>query len=830
MGALALLVCLLPGLLRAQDSTGYRLFPDRVVVSTPEHWRAWESTPGVRVIEADGTVRPRLIRASANAVADAGLFRRIEAEEDTVFGGIWAAGSNAEEAARIIDGDPATFWEPGRDDPVEDWYVEVDLGRAVLARRIAVRFADEGDPFLKFRLMISDGRQAFGRGHKRQFFRVAQVNRRNKDQREFEFEIEPLRPVPEGVEGEVVQFVRFDALESDGPRGAEVSPEEYARLDSLDRGTVDYFRRTGAGRQIPVAAETYPLLPEAERGPVRYYRHERPRLAELEVHGLGDNVVALTQSELLEAQDFFSNILRRQLTDGLYSSSFELRPYDAQRDRNQLDVDLGGKYWLDRVRLLSSFDPPVAYQVRVSDGSLDPEGRRIWQSFDERTNPTGFLQLEERFPLQEVRYLEVRRLVLVDEAAEQGNLSEVQAYGEGYVSEVLLTSPLIRLGRPRIFSALTWEGESLPGTRIEVRTRSGDDLLRTVHYFDKFGRQITQARWENIRDPANRGPQVVDEQPGPRWSNWSEIYPESGGPFRSPNPRQMVQVQVALRSSEALRAPSLRRLQLHFTAPLVDQALAEIWPVREVDPGAAEEFTLYLRPRIAAGDPGFERLRLRSSSSAPLELVSLQAGSDAQLRQGSAAQLWPGPVRAERDSAGALELVFPQAQRQGERVYALRFRTRLFLNSTTFSAELLHGQRPGVVQVASEGDASALAEAQSLVVVADLSGSPLVGGLALVPPVFTPNGDGINDRAGIEFSVFHLEGAQSLQVGVFTLAGERVRDLSQVRQSPSGEYRLEWDGRGEGGGLAPPGIYLVRLRVEGQAERRTLVRAVRVVY
>jgi hypothetical protein len=192
--------------------------------------------------------------------------------------------------------------------------------------------------------------------------------------------------------------------------------------------------------------------------------------------------------------------------------------------------------------------------------------------------------------------------------------------------------------------------------------------------------------------------------------------------------------------------------------------------------------------------------------------------------------LWPGPVQVERDSTGGLELIFPQVQRQGSQVYALGFRTRLFLNSTTFSAELLNSQRPGVVQVASEGDASTLAEAQSLVVVADLSGSPLVGELALAPPVFTPNGDGINDRAGIEFTVFHLEGTQSLQVEVFTLAGARVRDLSQLRQSPSGEYRLEWDGRGEEGGLVPPGIYLVRLRVEAQAQSRTLVRSVGVVY
>ena len=60
-------------------------------------------------------------------------------------------------AARIVDGDPTTFWEPDPRDPIEQWWVEVDLGRAVPVEGISVRFVDEdlGDPFFKYLLLLA---------------------------------------------------------------------------------------------------------------------------------------------------------------------------------------------------------------------------------------------------------------------------------------------------------------------------------------------------------------------------------------------------------------------------------------------------------------------------------------------------------------------------------------------------------------------------------------------------------------------------------------------------------------------------------------------------
>ena len=73
-------------------------------------------------------------------------------------------------------------------------------------------------------------------------------------------DIEPLRPSSPGLEGEVVQFVRIDLLDTDGPRAAEVSRDQYLSLPPEDRGAVDYFLRNHPHRKLDVA---WPFLRSA---------------------------------------------------------------------------------------------------------------------------------------------------------------------------------------------------------------------------------------------------------------------------------------------------------------------------------------------------------------------------------------------------------------------------------------------------------------------------------------------------------------------------------------------------------------------------------------
>lgn len=809
---------------------GYRLLSDQVLVNTADHWQAWEAPIGVRVVHADGTVEPRFLRRDINAALNAGQFRYVS-EGDTLTGGI-LAGTDLENAHLAIDGDMATYWQPELDRPVDDWWLDIDLGRAVIAQRIVVRFAEEGagDPFLKFRVLISDGRVTFTRERKREFFRVGLVNHPNKMQREFVFEVEPQRRVPEGLAGAIAHIVRIQALDSDGSRGAEVGRQAHLDLPLGERGAIDYFRRTAVGRQIRVEQDVYSALPSEEQGSVRHYRRERPCLAEVEVIALGDNAVRLTRPPLKPGSTSSEFRRLRPYTDGLFSTFGHMREYNPLRDENQLVIDLGAKYWLERLRLLSPAEPPPAYQLRVSDGALNPDGERIWRLFDERLNREGYLQVEESFPGREVRYIDLRRLELSAGSGEKGQLSEVQAYGEGYASEVAMVSPLVRLRRSALFTVLAWEGETPRNTRIEVRTRSGDELLRIPHYYTSSGREVSKAAWER-RDEDKRLPIVIEELPGADWSNWSEIYRESGQPFKSPSPRRYALFEVRLRTSEPLRTSRICKLRLHFAPPLTDQAFAELWPVRGVEPGQKEEFTLYVRPQFGAGNPGFERMRLRSSSAEQLELISVRSGTEALLRRGAGLTLWPGRLRVEQGDEGALDLVFPEPVGRGT-LYAIRFRTRVFLGNTLFSAHLLHGAFPDRVQQISAGDATQLAPSQSLVAVADIENARLLDDVEVIPPVFTPNGDGINDEGTIEATIFALEGTKRLRVEVYDLSGRRLRDLSVERLHPSGQHRISWDGRDQEGRLVPPGIYAVRLGFETDARMggTEVVRLMHVVY
>ena len=169
---------------------GYRIVGNHIIVNSPAHWERW-SMPGHAVdILPSGGVHPHFSRSRFNVLDDLETYTRrlldfrrkknqtavlnIDSTETLdVFGniirdrkknplytylsriGISRVGSNPRAAANILDGDPSTFWEPDFNDPIEDWWVEVDLGRSLPVDELVLNFVDEslGDPFRQFRIL-----------------------------------------------------------------------------------------------------------------------------------------------------------------------------------------------------------------------------------------------------------------------------------------------------------------------------------------------------------------------------------------------------------------------------------------------------------------------------------------------------------------------------------------------------------------------------------------------------------------------------------------------------------------------------------------------------
>jgi hypothetical protein len=50
-------------------------------------------------------------------------------ERGEVTGGTWAAKSKPQTADFIVDGDERTYWPPDENDALDQWSVQIDLGR-----------------------------------------------------------------------------------------------------------------------------------------------------------------------------------------------------------------------------------------------------------------------------------------------------------------------------------------------------------------------------------------------------------------------------------------------------------------------------------------------------------------------------------------------------------------------------------------------------------------------------------------------------------------------------------------------------------------------------
>ncbi|MEE3257724.1 MAG: gliding motility-associated C-terminal domain-containing protein, partial [Candidatus Latescibacterota bacterium] len=85
----------------------------------------------------------------------------------------------------------------------------------------------------------------------------------------------------------------------------------------------------------------------------------------------------------------------------------------------------------------------------------------------------------------------------------------------------------------------------------------------------------------------------------------------------------------------------------------------------------------------------------------------------------------------------------------------------------------------------------------------------------IAPNPFTPNDDGINDRAEIRFAIGNLNVERKIQVRILDLSGRLV--WQEIRMS-FGEQVLQWNGRDAQGMQVPPGIYLCRIEVDVDAQ------------
>lgn len=507
-----------------------------------------------------------------------------------------------------------------------------------------------------------------------------------------------------------------------------------------------------------------------------------------------------------------------RIADGDSTTFLDPAVLVARSESSLVYLDLGGRFLVNRVVVYPRPNHPDRliedYTLySLPKGTIRPQGKNVIARGIDNRNP----RLEINFV---PRVLDQIQLNI--HKKEGWEIAELEVYGEGYVSSALYTSGAFDLGQPSSLGAIRWSGFEDSNAKLSIRTRSGH-TADPNRYWRFTGRgdektfrnaqgvPLTAADYNNLK--GNKAEVTTDLD---NWSSWSGPYDWAdrlGTAITSPSPRQFIQVQLDFVPS-GLAGAAIDFIEFRVTQPPVaGRVLGEIWPI-EVKPGEETAFVYAMRPDFAGGESGFDRLVLKTAGQF--------TGVDS-VRVNEELQDWrlAEPLTDQR-----LVLAVERMDRSKTgRVVEVFFTGRVFRFGTVFAAEVFDSQRPlEVGQWVEDGDATFRLDGNQRSVGIEL-GRAIVSELVLSSRVCTPNGDRVNDEVHIEYTLLELAGTGAVEVGIFDLAGRRVRQLYRGADT-SGQYARRWDGRADGGSVVAPGVYLYRVQVDtddGPTERSGLV-------
>ena len=151
----------------------------------------------------------------------------------------------------------------------------------------------------------------------------------------------------------------------------------------------------------------------------------------------------------------------------------------------------------------------------------------------------------------------------------------------------------------------------------------------------------------------------------------------------------------------------------------------------------------------------------------------------------------------------------------GAALIEVQFEATIFRYNTFFIGSTGHSDFPDSWQRVDDGDANGKSDSETTVVLALEKGELL--GDVVVGNGFTPNGDGIYENLEIGFSLMRIGSAAPVRADIYDLGGRLVKHLSNESME-AGFHTMVWNGEDQAGIKASPGVYLLRIDIDGDSK------------
>ena len=454
-------------------------------------------------------------------------------------------------------------------------------------------------------------------------------------------------------------------------------------------------------------------------------------------------------------------------------------------------IDLQQRRRIRSVRVLTE-GPEFAqnslqgYSVQVSDNEIR------WSEVGVLHDILQFERTEVVFNPTWTRFV---RIVIIDvNGVSQPKVAEIQVFGEGFAEEGVFLSAPLDLGAPdrrKNFGRIAWHADIPLRTDLSVQFRSG----------------ATPAAF-------------ADPQEG-----WSAPQVAGGILFPGPEPGRFLQYRVNMESRDPEKSPLFRDLSIEYSTEDIAASTARgrVEPNR-TPMGVDTTFVYTLDVEIGAGDQGVK---------------SLQIAVPGQAQLGPDIDLGPAVLAEWFSTQHLLTLIFAEPLRQSTQLQ-IPFRTRSYAHLHRFRAFLFSPGSGNPLNAAPNQDEDPRTQRpHSWTLVTTTVAGQVLEQVRANPPIFSPNGDGINDATVIELVLSRVDVARPVSMRIFDLSGRTVVRLRPPALSAGTYLRLSgrerespgyWDGRNDRGNLVPPGLYLFQVKVELDAGDEVHSGHVAVVY